>query len=65
MVRRDGFITLHDRGEAPGQVGDFAEGARGAGGAGEAENVGEAGGGPVEDDVDGEEEGAEGVEPPG
>ena len=64
MVRRDGLVGVDDGGEAPGQKGDFLEEGRGDGGAGEAGDVFEAGRGPVVDDEEGEEGGADGVEPP-
>lgn len=64
VVRRDGLVGVDDGGEAPGEEGDLLEEGRGDGGAGEAGDVLEAGGGPVVDDEEGEEGGADGVEPP-
>ena len=64
MIRRDSFVRVDDGREAPGQEGDFLEEGGGDGGAGEAGDVLEAGFGPVVDDEEGEEGGAEGVEPP-
>ena len=64
MVRRDGFVGVDDGGETPGEEGDLFEDVGGDGGAGEAGDVFEAGFGPVVDDEEGEEGGADGVEPP-
>ena len=64
MVRRDGLVGVDHGGEAPGQKGDFLEEGGRDGGAGEPGCVFEAGGGPVGYDEEGEEGGAEGVEPP-
>lgn len=64
MIRRDGLIRVHDGGEAPGQECDLFQEVGGDGGAGEAGYVFDAGFGPVVDDEEGEEGGAEGVEPP-
>ena len=64
VVRGDGLVGVDDGGEAPGQKGDFLEEGGRDGGAGEAGHVFEAGGGPVVDDEEGEEGGADGVEPP-
>lgn len=64
MVRGDGLVGVDDGRETPGEKGDFLKGAVVDGGAGEACHVGEAGRGPVVDDEEGEEGGAEGVQPP-
>ena len=59
VVGRDGLVGVDDGGEAPGQEGDFLKEGGRDGGAGEAGYVGEAGGGPVGDDEEGEEGGAD------
>ncbi len=64
MIRRDRFVGIDDGSEAPGEVGDFFEDARVDGGASEAGDVFEERFGPVVDYEEGEEGGAEGVEPP-
>ena len=64
VVRRDGLVGVDDGGEAPGQKGDFLEEGGRDGGAREPGHVFEAGRGPVVDDEEGEEGGADGVEPP-
>ena len=64
VVCGDGLVGVHDGGEAPGEEGDLFEEAGGDGGAGEAGDVLEAGLRPVVDDEEGEEGGADGVEPP-
>ena len=64
VVRRDGLVSVDDGGEAPGEEGDFLEEVGGDGGAGEAGDVFEARRCPVVDDKDGEDGGADGVEPP-
>ena len=64
VVRRDGLVGVDHGGEAPGQKGDFLQQGGRDGGAGEAGHVFEAGGGPVVDYEEGEEGGADGVEPP-
>ena len=64
MIRRDGLVGVHDGSEAPGEEGDFLEQAARDGGAGQVGDVFEAGGGPVGDYEEGEEGGADGVEPP-
>ena len=64
MVGRDVLVGVDDGGEAPGEKGDLLEQGGRDGGAGEPGHVFEAGRGPVGDDEEGEEGGADGVEPP-
>lgn len=64
MVRGDGLVRVYDRGETPGEESDLFEDVGGDGGAGEAGDVFEARFGPVVDYEEGEEGGADGVEPP-
>ena len=64
VVGRDGFVPADDGREAPGEEGDFAQQAVVDGGAAEAGDVLEAGFGPVVDDEEREDGGADGVEPP-
>lgn len=61
LAALDGFDGF---GEAHGEVEEDVAVFVGGGGAGEVFDVGAGGAGPVDDDVEGEEEAAEGVEPP-
>lgn len=64
MVSRNRFVGVYDGGETPGEERDLFEDVGGNGGAGEAGDVFETGFGPVVDYEEGEEGGADGVEPP-
>ena len=64
MIRRNRLVSINHGSEAPSEESDFLENACVDGGTGEAGHVFDAGGGPVLVYEEGEEGGAEGVEPP-
>lgn len=64
MIRCHGLVSRDDGGEAPGEKEQFALDSSGHGGAGQARDILQRGVGPVIDDVEGEQGGAEGIEPP-
>lgn len=64
MIRRDAFVSVDERGKAPREKREFLLETIVDGGTGEAEYVLQTGGRPVVDDEEGEQSGAEGVQPP-
>ena len=64
MVRGDRFVGVHDGRKTPGEERDLFENIGGDGGTGEPGDVFETRFGPVVDYEEGEEGGADGVEPP-
>ena len=64
MVCCDGFVRSDNRGETPGEEHDFFEKAVVDGGSRETDDVLKGRFGPVVDDVEGEDGGADWVEPP-
>ena len=64
MVCCNRFVCVHDGGKAPGEERDLFENVGRDGGAGEAGDVFETGFGPVVDYEEGEQSGADRVEPP-